>query len=154
MTRGPLQPLAFLDRPLGGNARGPPRRGASAARVRAHSELAVHSGREPERLPAAGKNSKGDVHEDLGLFSFDSTRKRLVFRQFHKEGFVNQYVHDPAQTDKVVFTIEAIENIPVGWRARETYVVHGTDAFEEIFELAEPGKDFEVYSHARFKRAQ
>jgi hypothetical protein len=23
--------------------------------------------------------------------------------------------------------------------------------FEEIFELAEPGKPFEVYSHARFK---
>jgi hypothetical protein len=32
------------------------------------------------------KNPKGEVHEDLGVFSFDSTRKRLVFRQFHKEG--------------------------------------------------------------------
>jgi hypothetical protein len=100
------------------------------------------------------KNPKGEVHEDLGVFSFDSTRKRLVFRQFHKEGFVNQYVHDPAQTDKIVFTTEAIENIPPGWRARESYVIHGTDEFEEIFELAEPGKDFEVYSHARFKRAR
>ncbi len=51
-----------------------------------------------------------------------------------------------------MFTTEAIENIPSGWRARETYVIHGTDEFEEIFELAAPGKDFETYSHARLKR--
>ena len=39
---------------------------------------------------------------------------------------------------------ESIENIPAGWRARETYVTHGPDEFEEIFELAEPGKPFVV----------
>ena len=44
-----------------------------------------------------------------------------------------------------MFTSEAIENIPAGWRARETYVMTSADAFEEIFELAEPGKPFEVY---------
>src|SRR5499426_4737831 len=38
------------------------------------------------------KNPKGEVHEDWGLFSYDSARKKLVFRQFHGEGFVNQYV--------------------------------------------------------------
>ena len=38
------------------------------------------------------------------------------------------------------------ENIPAGWRARETYVVHGPDEFEEIFELAEAGSPFELYS--------
>ena len=68
------------------------------------------------------KNPKGEVHDDVGMFSFDRARQRLVFRQFHAEGFVNQYVHDPAQTGKVVFTTEAIENIPAGWRARETYI--------------------------------
>jgi hypothetical protein len=78
----------------------------------------------------------------------------LVLRQFHTEGFVNQHVHDPAQTGKLVFTTEAIEHIPAGWRARETYVAHGTDEFEEIFELAGPGKDFELYSHARLKRVR
>jgi hypothetical protein len=36
---------------------------------------------------------------------------------------------------------EAIENIRAGWRARETYVIHGTDEFEQIFELAAPGKN-------------
>jgi hypothetical protein len=68
---------------------------------------------------------------------------------------VNQYVLDPdAKPDRPVFTTEAIENIAAGWRARETYVLLGRDEFEEIFELAAPGKEFEVYSHARFKRAQ
>jgi IstB-like ATP binding protein len=38
------------------------------------------------------KNPKGEVHEDLGVFSYDGARKRIVLRQFHVEGFVNQYV--------------------------------------------------------------
>ena len=52
-----------------------------------------------------------------------------------------------------MFTTEAIENIPPGWRARETYVI-GADRLEEIFELAEPGKDFAVYSRNRLTRAR
>ena len=104
--------------------------------------------------PPQEKNLKGERHEDLGLFSYDSARKAIVFRQFHVEGFVNQYVLDPASPpDRLVFTTEAIENIPPGWRARETYVV-GADRLEEIFELAEPGKDFAVYSRNRLTRAK
>src|SRR5688572_25932688 len=38
-----------------------------------------------------GKNPKGEVHEDRGLVSWDRARRRFVFRQFHVEGFVNQY---------------------------------------------------------------
>jgi hypothetical protein len=89
------------------------------------------------------------VHQDAGFISFDNARKRLVLRQFHIEGFVNQYVQEP---DRLVFVSEAIENIPAGFRARETYVVLGPDAFEEIFELAEPGKEWEIYSRTRFTR--
>ncbi|MDZ4867440.1 MAG: hypothetical protein SGI91_08980 [Alphaproteobacteria bacterium] len=101
------------------------------------------------------KNPKGEVHDDVGYFSFDKARKRFVFRQFHVEGFVNQFVAATPSFDKdtLVFDSEAIENIPAGWRARETYKFSGTDAFEEIFELSEPSKDFTVYSHNRFKRA-
>lgn len=68
------------------------------------------------------KNPKGEVHDDLGVFSFDNSRKRVVFRQFHTEGFVNQYILDAdAKPERLVFTTEAIENIAAGWRARETY---------------------------------
>lgn len=109
--------------------------------------------RNRSEYPPQEKNPKGEVHEDEGFFSVDRTRQRLVLRQFHVEGFVNQYVEDPgASPTKVVFTTESIENIPAGWRARETYLLNGPDAFEEIFELAEAGKPFEVYSHARFTR--
>jgi hypothetical protein len=95
------------------------------------------------------KNPKGEVHQDIGFFSMDEARKRLVLRQFHVEGFVNQYVQEPG---RLVFVSEAIENIPPGWRARETYVTLGPDTFEETFELAAPGKDWELYSRTRFQR--
>jgi hypothetical protein len=39
-----------------------------------------------------------------------------------------------------VFVTERIENIPAGWRAKETYKILNEDEFVEIFESAEPGK--------------
>ena len=100
------------------------------------------------------RNPNGERHEDVGYISYDKTRKTFVLRQFHVEGFVNTYVAAADVSKAVVFTSESIENIPAGWRARETYVVVGPGEFEETFELAEPSKDFEVYTRARFKRAQ
>ena len=100
------------------------------------------------------KNPKGETHEDWGMISFDKSRKQFIFRQFHVEGFVNQYVTTSISDDgkTIVFTSESIENIPAGWRARETYKIVSPDEFVEVFELAGPGKDFEVYSEGRFKR--
>ena len=67
------------------------------------------------------------------------------FRQFHVEGFVVHYVLEPpTKPGTFVFISEAIENIPAGYRSRETHVVLGPDEFEEVFELAEPGKDFQI----------
>ena len=101
------------------------------------------------------KNPKGETHEDVGFLSFDSSRKRIVFRQFHSEGFVNQYVLESNSTPgRLIFTTEAIENIPSGFRARETSVLTGSDQFEEVFEIAEPGKEFEIYSRSRLTRAR
>jgi len=101
------------------------------------------------------KNPKGETHEDVGFLSFDSSRKRIVFRQFHSEGFVNQYVLESNSTpDRLIFTTEAIENIPSGFRARETYVLTESDQFEEVFVIAEPGKEFEIYSRSRLTRAR
>lgn len=100
------------------------------------------------------KNPKGETHEDMGILSYDRGRKVYVFRQFHVEGFVNQYrVEGVTEGGKVlVFITESIENIPPGWRARETYKILGADEFVEVFELAAPGKEFEKYSENRFRR--
>jgi hypothetical protein len=46
----------------------------------------------------------------------------------------------------------AIEIIAPGWRARETNQLVGEDELVEVFALAAPGKDFEVYSETRLKR--
>jgi len=99
------------------------------------------------------KNPKGETHEDLGFFSYDRARKQFVLRQFHLEGFVNQFKGEISEDGKlIVFTSESIENIPAGYRAKETYKILNENEFTETFEIAEPGKDFVVYSQNQFQR--
>jgi hypothetical protein len=108
--------------------------------------------RNTSSYPPQASNPKGETHEDVGYMSYDRTRKMFMLRQFHVEGFVNTYVSGQVEPKHIVFTTEAIENIPAGWRARETYRLAGEDELIEVFELAEPGKEFAVYSEARLKR--
>ena len=73
--------------------------------------------------PATKERPKGYVHEDYGIISYDKSRKKFVLRQFHSEGFVNQYVLESISADgkTIVFVTESIENIPrVGAVARPT----------------------------------
>lgn len=93
-------------------------------------------------------------HEDFGVFSYDKVAKVFMLRQFHVEGFVNEYKLSRRSDDGREFEFETvrIENIPAGYRAREAYRLLGPDEFVETFSLAEPGKDFEVYSQTRFHR--
>lgn len=102
------------------------------------------------------QNPKGEIHEDWGFYSFDRGSNEVILRQFHNEGFVNQYVLErfEPKDGTYVFVTRAIENIPSGWRARETIRFDGRDSFEETFELGEPGKDFEPYTRARFRRIE
>jgi hypothetical protein len=104
--------------------------------------------------PSAANNNNGETHEDRGYISYDGMRKCFMLRQFHIEGFVNQYKLDSISHDKkyIVFISEAIENIPPGFTARETYIILNENEFIERFEIAEPGKDFTLYSEARLKR--
>ena len=104
--------------------------------------------------PPQEKNPKGETHEDLGFMGYDRGLKKLIFRQFHIEGFVVQYSLESISEDgrSFVFTSTAIENIGQGWRARETYRFLSNDEFVETFALAGPGKEFETYSETRFRR--
>lgn len=104
-------------------------------------------------LPSNDKPN-GEVHEDHGFLSYDKGRKTFVLRQFHIEGFVNQYRLESISPDGkiIVFISESMENIPNGFRAKETFQLISEDEFTETFELAEPGKDFAVYSMATLKR--
>jgi hypothetical protein len=75
-------------------------------------------------------NPNGEDHEDQGFYSFDRARNRAVLRQFLVEGFFAQYVAGSEVFDgaEVTFLSEAVENIPNGFRARETYRFSGLDA--------------------------
>ena len=94
------------------------------------------------RLPQE-KSPNGDQHEEMGVFSFDSQRKTLVYREFMSEGVV---VRSPCKVDgmKVVCTSEAVESGP-GIRARLTLEITDRYRFTEVYELGWPGKDIEHY---------
>lgn len=106
--------------------------------------------------PASKDNPKGEVHEDHGFISYDKGRRSFVLRQFHIEGFVNQFKIESISPDgkNIGFISESIENIPAGFRAKESYQIVNENEFIETFELAEPGKDFELYSKATMKRVK
>jgi hypothetical protein len=112
--------------------------------------------RNKSTYPSSAKNPKGEVHEDIGYISYDKNRRSFVLRQFHSEGFVNQYRQESLSADgkRIVFISESIENIQNGWRAKETYQVLGENEFSETFELAPPGKIFEPYTSVILKRSE
>jgi len=106
--------------------------------------------------PAQPGKANDERHEQESYFSYDRARERIVFRQFHKEGFINTYVLDPSASgaEKLVFVSVDFENLDDAWKARETYQFVSRDEFVETFELAPPGKPFAVYSRSRLKRAE
>ena len=95
-----------------------------------------------------------EVHEHRGFLSYDKTRKTFMLRHFHEEGFVNLYAlnTDKSMAEYLIFDSVSFENFSNEWKARESYDVISPDEFVEIFELAEPGKDFVEYSRNHFKR--
>jgi hypothetical protein len=112
-------------------------------------EVRHHSEFEPTE-----ENPEGEIHDDLGYISYDSIRDKFVLRQFHVEGFVNQYVLDSVSADGrlMIFESEAIENLPAGWRVRLTHEITGKDEYRATFDLAAPDKDFICYFQNRFRR--
>jgi hypothetical protein len=104
--------------------------------------------------PPTAKKPAGETHEDIGFYSHDKARKTLVLRQFHIEGFVSQYTLESADPGAFVFVSEAIENIPSGFRARETLRLIAPGQLEETFELAPPGDDFSLYSRSSLARVE
>jgi len=149
----PWAPIQFLVGEWQGDSEGRPGKGTVK---RSYSfvlgDQFLHE-RNVSSYPPQPKNESGEIHHHWSLFSYDKARRSLVLRQFHQEGFVNQYVTVPTSApNTVVFETEAIENIPSGWRARETYEAISPDEFVETFELASGTGPYEVYSKARFKR--
>lgn len=100
------------------------------------------------------KSPQGEIHEDIGYINFNSLERKFMLRQFHVEGFVNEYKLESISPDGKTFTFLSfeIENIPIGWRAREIYQILNADEYIETYELAAPGKGFTLYAKATMKR--
>ncbi|MDP2087836.1 MAG: hypothetical protein Q8J84_00370 [Flavobacteriaceae bacterium] len=100
------------------------------------------------------KNQKGEIHTDWDLISFDKQRKVFVFRQFHLEGFVNQYVLNETESTptKLVFETGIIENFIPGGKARWTIIMNEGNLVETIFDLQMPGKEFVRYGTNTYKK--
>jgi hypothetical protein len=136
-----LAPLKFFLGKWTGTSEGQPGKGTAEREYRALLRARVVELTNRNVYPPQPSNAKGETHEDIGIFSFDRAAKAVRFRQFHVEGFVVEYASTEANEKTLAFASESIENIPSGYRSKETYVILGPDEFEEVFELAEPGKD-------------
>jgi len=152
----PWEPVRFLEGELTGESQGESGIGTVH---RSYQFILSHRFLHERNVSAYAPkqpNTPGELHEHWSLLSFDKQRKRLVLRQFHQEGFVNQYVFDAGQSTarKLVFVSESFENLDSRWRARETYEVISPDEFTETFEIAEPDKEFAVYSKTSLRRVR
>jgi hypothetical protein len=99
------------------------------------------------------KNPKGEIHEDIGFFSFDRSRKKFMLRGFYAEGFINQYIGDISEDGQIIsFETEAIENAPPGTKAKLVFQKISSDELEQSFHVAWPGRDFSCMSTNTLKR--
>lgn len=150
----PWQPVRGLLGSWEGDVRGEPGAGRSEREYRLTLNDRFIQVNGTSTYPPQEKNPKGEVHEDVGFISYDKAARKLVMRQFHIEGFVNHSVLDRISEDgrTIVFVTVAIENIPAGWRGRESYQIVSENEFVETFALAQPGQEFTTYSETRFRR--
>ncbi|MDX1543551.1 MAG: hypothetical protein R3214_06345 [Christiangramia sp.] len=98
-------------------------------------------------FPKTEKKPKGEVHRDIGVFSYDSVKDQVIFRSFNVEGFTNIYVLDKKLSDenRYVFITREIENNPGNWKARLTIEIINNEEFTEAFDIATDGENFSSF---------
>ncbi|MCA1600990.1 MAG: hypothetical protein LC776_04885 [Acidobacteria bacterium] len=72
-------------------------------------------------FPPQKKNPKGETREDLGFIGYDRALRKLIYRQFHIEGFVIQYSLESISEDgrSFVFITRPLRTLaPVGLHAK------------------------------------
>ncbi|HJN16630.1 MAG TPA: hypothetical protein QGH10_14090 [Armatimonadota bacterium] len=99
-------------------------------------------------FPKQERNPDGELHEDMGVFSYDRARKKHVLRAFYVEGFVNQFVLEEITEDGrgLTFVAEAIENAPEGTSAKLVYKLSADGVLTEQFFVAFPGQELSCFS--------
>lgn len=90
------------------------------------------------RMPQ-DESPDGDHHRELAVFSYDSEREKIIFREFMVEGVVTRYVCDTLD-ERLECVSEHVESGP-GIRSRLVLEFESPYAFTEIFEIAFPGDE-------------
>jgi hypothetical protein len=100
------------------------------------------------------RSPEGDIHVELGIWSYDRSRGLVVLREFDSLGFVATYVLDKTAStpDQWLLVAESLQNVPKGWKARYRYIRVNPDEYTETLELDPEGKGFKPYVTNRFKR--
>ena len=101
------------------------------------------------RLPQE-KSPEGDYHRDMAVFSYDRGRGSIVQREFMVEGYV---IRSECQVEpkRFVCTSEDVEN-GSGIRARLTVEIADRYRFQEVYELAFPGREMKLYFTIQWTR--
>lgn len=151
----PWAPLRVFEGKWEGPTTGKPGTGSTTREYRFELNGKFLSQRDKSVYQPADPGRKPLVHEDFGFFSYDTDLNKIVWRQFHSEGMVNEYTLDSVSADgkSLEFVTTRIENLK-GFRAKKLYRILSADEIEETFWLAPPGKDFEPYTEAHLKRAK
>jgi hypothetical protein len=89
----------------------------------------------------------GDHHIDHGFISVDKIRKKIIYRQFNNEGYVNQYLlnEELSSENELIFETEIIENFPPGGKARLTIKKISEKEIETIFDVSFPNKEYACF---------
>lgn len=102
----------------------------------------------------SSSKAKGDDHQDIGLISYDESRKKYIYRAFHSEGFVNRYVADISSSgSRIVFSSEAIENGPKGLKAMEIIELKNGKLFTTL-KLASGADSYKVCASGELERVK
>lgn len=95
-----------------------------------------------------------EVHEDLGMVSWDQAAERFVVREFHSEGYVNEYAVEVAEDGTLVLETTSVENgFAPGLRAQSTLRFVSDDEIRETFALATGDAPFEACVQMELQRA-
>jgi len=152
----PWAPLRVFEGKWEGTVTGKPGKQFSSREYQFELNGKFLSQRDKSVYEVKSPGTKAETREDFGYFSYDTFLKKIVWRQFHSEGFVNEYTLDSVSADgkSFEFVTVRIENLAPGWRAKKSYRVLSADEIEETFSLAPPGKDFDVFTVAHLKRVK
>ena len=151
----PWAPLRSFEGKWQGDTSGKPGTGTTRREFRFELNNKFMFQRDNSEYQPKDPAGKPLLHEDFGVFSYDGNLKKIVWRQFHSEGLVNEYTLESVSEDgkSLEFVTTRIENLP-GFRAKKQYRIVSGNEIEETFWLAPPGKEFALYTVAHLKRLQ